>query len=103
MVLLTTTSAAKATIDEYLRLHVEGDESEALQQQLERLVKIELDGPIEHADLIDISKWLVKKHHDSEVPIKQWRLETLLKGTTVYQPPPPPKPEPVRCPLSGLS
>lgn len=103
MVLLTTTPAAKAAVDEYLRLHVEGEKSEALQHKLERLEKTELDGPIEHSDLIDISKWLVKEQHESDIPVKKWRLDTLLKSTTVYQPPPPPKPEPVSRSLSAIS
>lgn len=95
MVLLKTTTTLKAAVDEYIRLHAGSEKSEPLQQQLERLEKAELDGPIEHSDVIDISKRLVKEHHDSDTSAKNWRLDTLLKGTTVYQPPPPPKPEPV--------
>lgn len=95
MVLLVTTPAAKAAVDEYLRLRVGCENNEALQQQLDRLEKTELDGPVEHSDLIDVSKWLLKEQYDSNEPTKTWRLDTLLKGTTVYQPPPPPKPEPV--------
>jgi hypothetical protein len=95
MVLLITTSAAKTAVDEYLRLYVGSEKSEAQQHILERLGKTELDGPIEHTDLIDVSKRLVKESQGNDTPTKQWRLDTLLKGTTVYQPPPPPKPEPV--------
>jgi hypothetical protein len=95
MVLLITTSAAKTAVDEYLRLYVGSEKSEAQQHILERLGKAELDGPIEHSDLIDVSKRLVKEHQGNGTPTKKWRLDTLLKGTTVYQPPPPPKPEPV--------
>jgi hypothetical protein len=95
MVLLKTTTTLKAAVDEYLRLHAGSEKSEPLQHQLERLEKAELDGPIEHSDVIDISKRLVKEHHDSHASTTSWRLDTLLKGTTVYQPPPPPKPEPV--------
>jgi hypothetical protein len=87
MVLLTTTQAAKAAIDDYLALHADDQEDDSLQQRLERLEKVSLEGPVEHADLVAISK--------SARPSRQCRLETLLKGATVYQPPPPPKPEPV--------
>ena len=95
MVLLRITPTVKAAVDEYLRLHVDRENGESLQHKLERLEKAELDGPIEHSDVIDISKQLVKEHHVNDGPPKTWRLDTLLKGTTVYQPPPPPKPEPV--------
>ena len=95
MVLLRTTATLKAAVDEYLRLHADCENSEPLQHQLERLEKAELDGPIEHSDVIDISKRLVKECRGSDTSARTWRLDTLLKGTTVYQPPPPPKPEPV--------
>lgn len=95
MVLLKTTPALRAAVDEYLRLHANCENGEVLQQKLERLEKAELDGPIEHSDVTDISKRLVEEHHGNGASIKIWRLDTLLKGTTVYQPPPPPKPEPV--------
>ena len=95
MVLLKTTPVLKAAVDEYLRLHADCENSEQLQHQLERFEKAELDGPIEHSDVIDISKRLVKEGQQSDTSTRNWRLETLLKGTIVYQPPPPPKPEPV--------
>jgi hypothetical protein len=95
MVLLKTTPTVRAAVDEYLRLHAECETGETLQHTLEQLEKTELDGPIEHSDVIAISQRLVKGCHNSDVPTKNWRLDTLLKGTTVYQPPPPPKPEPV--------
>ena len=95
MVSLTLTTAGKAAVDEYCRLHKLGDQSD---EKLERLSAIELGSPIDHNDLIDISRSLVQKSHkgqDGEISIKQWRLDTLLKGATVYRPPPAPKPEPV--------
>jgi len=95
MVLLKTTQTLKAAVDEYLRLHVDCENSEAQQHKLERLEKVDLDGPIEHSDVVDISKRLLKEYHDSDASAKNRRLDALLKGTTVYQPPPPPKPEPV--------
>jgi hypothetical protein len=100
MVSLIVTQAAKAAVDEYLRLHDGCENSETQQHILERLEKAELDGPIEHSDLIDVSKQLVTDNQGNDIPTKQWRLDTLLKGTTVYQPPPPPKPEPVSRPGS---
>jgi hypothetical protein len=94
MVLLTTTQAAKAAIDDYLALHADDQEDDSLRQRLERLEKISLDGPVEHADLIAISR-SAREDKNAGKTSRQCRLETLLKGATVYQPPPPPKPEPV--------
>lgn len=94
MVLLKTTPTLKAAVDEYLRLHTDLENSELLQHQLQRLEKTDLDGPVEHSDVIDISKRLVQGCQNSDASTKNWRLDALLKGTTVYQPPPPPKPEP---------
>jgi hypothetical protein len=90
MVLLTTTEAAKAAIDDYLTSHADDQEDDSLRQRLERLEKVSLDGPVEHVDLIAISK---SAREDGNA--RQFRLDTLLKGAIVYQPPPPPKPEPV--------
>jgi hypothetical protein len=94
MVLLTTTQAAKDAIDDYLALHADDQQDDSLQQRLERLEKVSLDGPVEHADLVAISK-PAREEKNASKPSRQCRLDTLLKGATVYQPPPPPKPEPV--------
>jgi hypothetical protein len=94
MVLLTTTQAAKAAIDEYLALHADDHEDDSLQQRLERLGKVSLEGPVEHADLVAISISAREGKNASKIS-RQYRLDTLLKGATIYQPPPPPKPEPV--------
>jgi hypothetical protein len=93
MVLLTATQAAKAAIDDYLALHADDQEDDSLRQRLERLEKVSLDGPVEHADLIAISK--SAREDENANKTRQCRLDTLLKGATVYQPPPPPKPQPV--------
>jgi hypothetical protein len=93
MVLLTTTEAAKAAIDDYLASHADDQEDDSLQQRLERLGKVSLDGPVEHVDLIAISK--SAREDENATKSRQCRLDTLLKGATVYQLPPPPKPEPV--------
>lgn len=95
MVLLIITPTVKAAVDEYLRLRVTREQTEALQHDLERLSKAELDGPIEHSDLTTISKWLTTENNGSNVSCKESRLDALLRGTSVYKPPPPPKPEPV--------
>lgn len=52
--------------------------------------------PISHGQIMDI--WNRFKNED-ENPI---RLEQLLRGATVYIPPPPPKPEPVRSALFNI-
>jgi len=103
MVLLRFSPTIKAAAEEYLRLHVDCEDDETLQHKLEQLEKIELDGPIEHSDIIAISKRLLKECIHTNTPAKTWRLDTLLKGTTVYQPPPPPKPEPVSRSSSKIS
>jgi TMEM199 family protein len=101
MVQLTITAAAKAAIEEYCRLKraSEGEDEEQL-AKLQTLSKAELGSPIDHHELVHISKYLVQQHKDGRSATedrlaKQWRLDTLLKGATIYQPPPPPKPEPV--------
>ncbi|KAF2878138.1 endoplasmic reticulum-based factor for assembly of V-ATPase-domain-containing protein [Massariosphaeria phaeospora] len=54
--------------------------------------------PISHGQLIDVSR-LLKKHanklesHDGDASV-DYRLDTLLKGSQVYNPPPPQKKEP---------
>jgi len=93
MVLLTTTEVAKAAIHGYLASHADHQKDDSLGQRLERLEKVSLDGPVEHADLIAISKSAGKDKNSTKT--RQCRLDTLLRGATVYQPPPPPKPEPV--------
>lgn len=93
MVLLTVTTAGKAAVDEYCKLNTAASDGD--QGRLEKLSKTELGSPIEHHELIDISKYLVQKHRGRNDAAREWRLETLLKGAAVYQPPPPPKPEPV--------
>ncbi|KAF7185625.1 ATP-dependent DNA helicase chl1 [Pseudocercospora fuligena] len=95
MVLLTITAPAKAAIDEFCRLKSSsdrGDESD--DERVEQLSKAEIGSPIEHQELIDLSKYLVAHDRGSDQDAKKWRLDTLLKGASVYRPPPPPKPEP---------
>jgi hypothetical protein len=90
MVLLTVTPAAKRAIDEYCRASEElGEETRTT------LSSIAIDSSIDHHQLIDISRYLIKHSAKPSGVVKEWRLETLLKGAAVYQPPPPSKPEPV--------
>lgn len=89
MVLLTVTPAAKLAIDAFVK--TEAEDEDAVQQR-EKLAKAEIGGQIEHHELVNLSRLLVQ-HTDGAA--RQWRLDTLLKGSTIYQPPPPPKPEPV--------
>jgi len=97
MVKLTVTAAAKAALEEYRARKrggndtLDGDDEARLQE----VSTIDLGSPIEHHDLIEVSKYLVQSSQDHDVVAKQWRLDTLLKGAMVYQAPPPPKPEPV--------
>ncbi|KAF2174103.1 hypothetical protein M409DRAFT_16376 [Zasmidium cellare ATCC 36951] len=92
MVQLTVTAAGKAAVEEYCRLKTADGEGEG-NERLETLSKTDLGSPVDHHELVGISKYLVGKHRDSSEVAKEWRLETLLKGAVVYQPPPPPKPE----------
>ena len=57
-----------------------------------------LNAAISHEQLIGLSRHLKSSVEDGDrVP---WTLNTLLRGTKVYVPPPPKKPEPVRISLA---
>lgn len=110
MVLLAVTAASKAAIDAYLSLCLSSaidTDSAELKLRRERLEEADTGSPIEHSDLVDISKSLKTNHRrlgsrDAPLP-KEWRLESLLRGAAVYQKPPPPKPEPVSPSLPSHS
>ncbi|CAK4031721.1 related to ATP-dependent RNA helicase chl1 [Lecanosticta acicola] len=95
MLRLTVTLAAKVAIDEYLRLRREqsGSFTPSTPEKDDRLSHAAVGSPIDHHDLIDVSKFLVQNGKTDDAA-KEWRLDTLLKGAAVYQPPPPPRPEP---------
>lgn len=99
MVLLTVTAAAKAAINEFCRLKEESNDAvgDEITTKTNELSEIRLGSPIDHSDLIKISQFLVQesRQRDEETAAKVWRLDALLRGADVYQPPPPPKPEPV--------
>ena len=99
MVLLTVTPAAGTAIEEYVKLRRSNAESaEESEEWLRTLSETQVGSQIDHGDLLRISKFLVGncRENDKTTTAKEWRLETLLRGASIYQPPPPPKPEPVR-------
>ena len=98
MVLLTMTPAIVRAVQTAREL----DESTFEQLQLPSdpsLAEPEVRNPISHSQLIDIAK-LLKKHApaNDEGHAVSYHLNTLLKGSRIYIPPPPPKKEPVRIP-----
>ena len=97
MVLLTATEAAKAAIEEYCRLIKDAGGIDG-QERLQRLSNVDIGSPVEHADLIEVSRYLVDAYRRQarDDQVRQWRLDALLKGATIYRRPPAPKPEPVR-------
>lgn len=97
MVLLTVTSNVKAAIEHCNRLR-SSDESndEDLNRSLEKLSALAIGSPVEHEDLIRFSAHLSQRGSKTGEGDQRWRLDNLLKGASVYQPPPPTKIEPVR-------
>lgn len=103
MVLLTLTPTAKTAIENYMKLVSKSDSSHDQRSKLENAKK---GDPVDHQDLVEVSKYLIEKAKtgttDSGSLNKQWRLDAMLKGTTVYRAPPAPKAEPVSL-LAGAS
>ncbi|KAK0938983.1 hypothetical protein LTR29_009473 [Friedmanniomyces endolithicus] len=94
MVKLIVTSVANDAINEYcakkrLRESVVDDAEEA---RLQRLSRLDSGKPVEHHDLIEVSGVLTERGKGPDA--SRYRLDVLLKGALIYQPPPPPKPEP---------
>lgn len=102
MVLLTVTAAVKAALDEYARLQTDAGDDAELEAKFARYQQASVGSPIEHHDLVEVSRYLVShitKHAESDATAtRAWRLDTILRGADVYRPPPPPKPEPVSMP-----
>ena len=100
MVLLTITPAAKSAIELYNRLQKseELDQPPACESTDEpSLAQPEVGGPISHGQLIDIVKALKTQNEKSQdISRDQIDLDTLLRGSKVYVPPP--KPSPARSP-----
>lgn len=90
MVLLTVTSATEAAIEQYKKSIRPSNED-----TLDQLFTLEIGSPIEHDDLITLSTRLARYGRENTLDIQNCRLDVLLRGASVYQPPPPSKPEPV--------
>ena len=95
MVLLTMTPAIVAAVEIYL----EDNQSEQKPEE-PKLDTPKIGNPISHGQLVDISKYLKlnpekakgKRVDEKQVPT---HLSELLRGCSIYTPPPKPKPEPV--------
>ena len=99
MVLLTVTAAAKAALNEYIRLQGGVEGSADLQAKLTAYTGASIGSPIKHQDLVDVSRYLMAQGSESVAKdpavSRAWRLDIILRGAEVYRSPPPPKPEPV--------
>ena len=102
MVLLTVTPTAKGVIDEYCSepQHGQQDDQSGSELDLQALSQLQIGSPIEHHQLVALSKVLVgrSKVRRDEAGEARYRLDNILRGAKLYQPPPLPKKEPV----SGL-
>ena len=99
MVQLTVTPAAKAAIQQYFEAEqkeLSADLNE-VDTKWETLRTADVGSPVDHEDLIRLSSLLVQdaRREGAKTVVKEWRLESLLKGAKVYKEPPRPKPEPV--------
>jgi len=96
MVLLTMTPAVVAAVNVYLENNIHEQQSDEPELDAPKA-----GNPISHGQLVDISKYFKSnpekakgKSIDGEsIPI---HLSDLLRGCSMYNPPPKPKPEPVR-------
>lgn len=93
MVLLTLSEAGKAAIEQYCQSAEDSADDSDLSHAA--LKKLEVGSAISHASLIQISRTLLENKTKGVEESLAWRLDTLLKGSSIYIPPPPPKPEPV--------
>ena len=102
MVLLTVTPTAKGVIEEYCSnsQHEQQDDNSGSDLDLQALSQLQVGSPIEHHRLVALSKALVgrSKVDGHEAGGARYRLDNILRGAKLYQPPPLPKKEPV----SGL-
>ena len=58
------------------------------------LPTVSVGAPISHDDLIALARYY-RNTAEADGERNPYTLDTLLRGTSVYVPPPPPKPEPV--------
>jgi hypothetical protein len=98
MVLLTLTPAAKSAIQDYCESASRSDDAAKDTHRWEQLFSADIGTPIDHHDLVIVSNYFATHNADgiNGSQSQARRLDVLLRGATVYQPPPPSKPEPVR-------
>lgn len=97
MVLLTMTPAIAQALEKLQRqqsstsFQVNGAQLEAVGAGTPKpsLSETSVDKPISHDQIIYISKQM------KTLGLSPYHLDTLLRGSKVYNPPPPPKPKPV--------
>lgn len=100
MVVLTITPGIKSAVDS---LFQDESDNQAIQNLRRKLLspsasEIVIGDSIRHGDLTNVSRLLLGRVQEGRLDINtslQWRLDTLLKGTSVYKLPPLQKPEPV--------
>ena len=99
MVLLTVTPTAKFVIEEYCANpeHGQQDDQSGSDLNVQALSQLQVGSPIEHHQLVALSNLLVGRGKVSghEAGRARYRLDNILKGAKLYQPPPLPKKEPV--------
>lgn len=95
MVLLTITQAAKDAIITHRRLSQQAPAPQDGEPDLRDPI---VGGPVAHGQLIDITNALKKYSADEASVDCASDLETILRGSKIYTPPPKPKPEKVRLP-----
>lgn len=100
MVLLTITPLILEALREqeedganYEQSETEGDDA----QEEPSLLNPEIGKPISHGQIIDLSRNLKANGHGT------YTLESLLKASRIYVPPPPPKPEPACFPAPSIT
>lgn len=94
MVLLTITPLIQRGLKELEKFNHNPDDDDGQDVQKDAtsepsLSDPQIGKPISHGQIIDLSRSLKAKQ------LQDYSLESLLKGTKIYVPPPPPKPEPV--------
>ncbi|KAK5108499.1 hypothetical protein LTR62_008239 [Meristemomyces frigidus] len=96
MVQVTVTEAARIAIQEYcIRQRAWSEiKPEAAKSRLDGLSDIAVGGPINHAELVEISKALVNSTARDPAATgddsRQWRLDKLLRGASIHRRPAPP-------------
>lgn len=93
MVLLTMTPAMIDAIYEYQALTASEPSAVSIKLADEQDLENPTVGkPISHGQVVDLSTTLLQHHKSHD---RTFHLDHLLRGSTLYVPPPKPKPEPV--------